>query len=290
MATNDITTAFVQQYGRNIDILSQQRGSILRNAVKVRPGVVGRTAYFDQLDATAAVQKTVRNTDTPLIKSVHKRRQVTLYDWVWADLLDKEDQLKMLIDPTSDYVMNAAYALGRAIDDTIIAAFWADAVTGQEGASTETLPYAQMVTAGTTGLGLVKLLNAKKIFDNADVDPNVQRHIAITGTQLADLLNTTEIKDADYNSVKALVNGEVNTFLGFNFHLCNRLTTGSTASVRLCPAWATDGVALAIAKDLTHRIEERSDKNYATQVFSSMGIGATRLEEAKVVQIGAYIG
>jgi hypothetical protein len=287
MATNDITTAFVQQYGRNIDILSQQRGSVLRNFVKIRPGVVGRTAYFDQLDATAAVQKTVRNTDTPLIKSVHKRRQVTLYDWVWADLLDKEDQLKMLIDPTSDYVMNAAFALGRAIDDTIIAAFWADAVTGQEGASTESLPSANKVTAGTTAMTLAKLLQGKAKLDNADVDMNISRHIAITGTQLSDLLNTTEIKDADYNSVKALVNGEVNSFLGFNFHLCNRLTASSSV-VRLCPMWVQDGVALAIAKDLTHRIEERSDKNYATQVFSSMGIGATRLEEAKVIQIQCY--
>lgn len=287
MATNDITTAFVQQYGRNIDILSQQRGSVLRNAVKVRPGVVGRTAYFDQLDATAAVQKTVRNTDTPLIKSVHKRRQVTLYDWVWADLLDKEDQLKMLIDPTSDYVMNAAFALGRAIDDTILSAFFGTAATGQEGASSTTWPSAQNVTAGTTALTLTKLLQGKAKLDNADVDLGIPRHVAITGTQLSDLLNTTEVKDFDYNSVKALVNGEVDTFLGFKFHLCNRIATSSSV-VRLCPMWAQDGLALAIAKDLTHRIEERADKNYATQVFSAMGIGAVRLEEAKVVQIGCY--
>ena len=104
----DITTAFVKQFGTNLEALVQQKGSRLRNAVRIETGITGEEAYFDQLASTAAQKKTTRNSDTPLVKSDHKRRRVAMYDYEWADLIDKEDQLKMLIDPKSMYTQNAA--------------------------------------------------------------------------------------------------------------------------------------------------------------------------------------
>jgi hypothetical protein len=285
----DISTAFVKQFGSNLDFLVQQKGSMLRNAVRIET-VTGEEAYFDQLASTAAIKKTVRNSDTPLIKSDHRRRRVTMYDYEWADLIDKEDKLKMLIDPQSDYSINAAWALGRSIDDAIIECFSNTAYSGKAGATAQNFPAANIVSGGATRLTLQKLLDAKKILDNADVDPNEEKFIAVTGTQLADLLNISEIKDADYNTVKALVRGEVDTFLGFKFIICNRVTfpyglTSVAANFRSIPVWARSGVTLALGKDIQTRITERSDKSYATQVYAAMSIGATRMEEAKVVQI-----
>ena len=98
-----ITTAFVKQFGSNVEQLVQQKGSRIRGACRIESGITGEEAYFDQLGATAAVQKTTRNADTPLIKSDHQRRRVSMYDYEWADLVDKEDRLKMLIDPESSY-------------------------------------------------------------------------------------------------------------------------------------------------------------------------------------------
>jgi len=285
----DISTAFVKQFGSNLDFLVQQKGSLLRNAVRLET-VTGEEAYFDQLASTAAQKKTVRNSDTPLIKSDHRRRRVSMYDYEWADLIDKEDKLKMLIDPQSDYATNAAWALGRSIDDAIIECFSNTAYAGKAGGTATVFTAANIVSGGATRLTLQKLLDAKLILDNADVDPNEERFIAITATQLADLLNISEIKDADFNTVRALVRGEVDTFLGFKFIVCNRLSypygrASVAASFRSIPVWVKSGVCLALAKDINTRIDVRSDKSYATQVYASMGIGATRMEEAKVVQI-----
>ena len=80
-----------------------------------------------------------------------------------------------------------------------------------------------------------------------------------------------------------MANCEVNSFLGFNFIVSNRLALSSTT--RSCIAFAQDGIALGIGKDINARIDERSDKSYATQVYYCMSIGATRMEEAKVLEV-----
>jgi len=284
----DISTAFVKQFGSNLDFLVQQKGSLLRNAVRMET-VVGEEAYFDQLASTAAQKKTTRNSDTPLIKSDHRRRRVTMYDYEWADLIDKEDKLKMLIDPQSDYAINAAWALGRSIDDAIIEAYSGTAYAGKAGGTSTAFTAANIVSCGATGMSLQKLLDGKEILDGYDVDPNEERYVVVTAKQLSDLLNISEIKDADYNTVRALVRGEVDTFLGFKFIVCNRLASinGGTvaANGRSCLMFVKSGLLLALAKDINTQITQRADKSYATQVYACMGIGATRMEEEKCVQI-----
>jgi hypothetical protein len=263
-------------------MLVQQKGSKLRNACRIESGIVGEEAYFDQLAETAAVAKTVRNSDTPLVKSDHRRRRVSMYDYEWADLIDKEDQLKMLIDPQSAYVQNAAWALGRSCDDLIISAFDGTAYTGKAGGTSTTFTAGNIIAVGASGLTIAKMIEAKELLDAADVDPQEERYIAVTAKQISDLLNTTEVKSADYNTVKALVQGQVDTFLGFKFILCNRLAVDGSSD-RKCLAWAKSGMLLAIAKDINSRIDVRPDKSYATQVYASMGIGATRMQEDKCV-------
>lgn len=100
--SSQITTAFVNQFSANVTMLSQQMGSLLRNAVDVET-INGEKAFFDQVGQAAAVQKTTRNGDTPLMETPHARRQVTLKDFEYADLIDDQDKIRMLIDPTSTY-------------------------------------------------------------------------------------------------------------------------------------------------------------------------------------------
>jgi hypothetical protein len=100
------------------------------------------------------------------------------------------------------------------------------------------------------------------------------------------LLGTTEVTSSDFNTVKALAQGDINSFMGFNFCVSNRLAIAT--SKRKCIAYVQDGVALAVGKDSTARIDERSDKGYATQVYYSAAFGATRMEEAKVVEVQAH--
>ena len=282
-----VTTAFVKQYNANIELLSQQMGVRIGKFVRLE-SQTGEHQFFDQISATAAVLLTSRHSDTPIVDTPHARRRVTLSDYVLADLIDELDKVKILADPTSAYAMNIAMAMGRAKDDAIINAAFATAYTGQDGGTSTSFDTANnQIAASATGLTLAKLLVAKEILDGYDIDPSIPRHIACAPGQISDLLNTSEIKSSDYNTVKALARGELNTFLGFEFHMTNRLGVNG-ASARRVICWAEDGLLLAVGKDEKGpkaRIEERSDKNYSVQVFNSMSIGATRMDEQKVIEI-----
>jgi len=277
-----ITTAFSQQFSSNVALLSQQRGSILRGAVR-EESVTGEKAFFDQVGSVAAVKRTSRHGDTPLVETPHSRRQVTLETYEWADLIDDSDKVKMLIDPTSTYAQAAAAAMGRAIDDEIIAAATGTAKTGKSGSTSTSLPASQQIASGSADLTIAKLLSAKEIMDSADIDPSIPRYIVCGPAQISSLLNTTEVKSSDFNTVRALARGELSSYLGFTFHMSNRLSVAS--NIRTCFAWAEDGLMLAVGKDVMSRIEERADKSYSTQVYYCQTIGSTRMEEEKVVQI-----
>ena len=284
--SNQITTAFVQQYSNNVQMLSQQKGSLLRNTVDSET-IVGKNAFFEQVGQAVAQKRTTRHADTPQIDTPHSRRRVSMVDYEYADLIDKQDQVRTLIDPTSSYAQAAAFALGRSMDDEIIASVSGNAFSGETGSTTVALPSAQKITeSGTDGLTLTKLRSAKEKFDSASVDPSIQRYIIVGPKQISDLLNTTQVTSSDFNTVKALVNGEINQFLGFTFVTSNRLSLAS--SKRLCLAYAGDGIKLALGQDIMTRIDERSDKGYATQVYVCMTMGATRMEEEKVVTIEAH--
>ena len=284
--SSQITTAFVQQYNSNVQLLSQAKGSLLRGAVSVE-SITGKNAFFDQVGVATAVKRTSRHGDTPQIDTPHSRRRVSLVDYEYADLIDNQDKVRSLIDPTSSYALAAAYALGRAQDDEIIAAASGTAYTGETGSTSTALPSAQKITeSGTDGLTIAKLRTAKETLDNSNVDPSIMRHIVVGPRQITDLLGTTEVTSSDYNTVKALANGEVNSFLGFNFILSTRLDL--TSSKRLCLAFASDGMKLALGQDIMTRIDERSDKGYSTQVYVCQSIGATRMEEEKMVTIQAH--
>ena len=132
------------------------------------------------------------------------RRMVTLTDYEYADLIDDQDKLRMLIDPTSTYARAAAAAIGRAMDDTIITALGASAKTGTTGSTSTALPSAQKIVHGSAGLTLAKMISAKKILDEADTDPSVPRYMVVSPEQIEDLLNLSTVTSADYNTVNTL--------------------------------------------------------------------------------------
>jgi hypothetical protein len=243
--STEITTAFVEQYKSNVFHLAQQKGSRLRNAVKTE-NVTGKAHFFERIGSTAAEKRTSRHSDTPRMDTPHSRRKVTMDDYDWADLIDNEDKVRMLISPSSEYAMAGAWH-------------------------------------NSAGLTLTKLLSAKEIIDSSDVDPDEPRYMIVTAKQLQNVLGVEQLTSADYASVKALVQGEIDTFLGFNFIRTERLVTDG--SNRLALAFTQNAIGLALGQDITTKISERADKNYATQVFLSMSIGATRVEDEKVVEI-----
>jgi len=283
----NITTSFVEQYSANVSLLAQQTGSKLRNAVDVE-SIRGKSAFFDQIGVTAAQIRTTRHSDTPQIDTPHSRRKVSLNTYEWGDLVDDADKVRMLIDPTSTYARAAAAAMNRSIDDVIITAFNASASTGVSGGTSTPLPSGQKTATSdqSDGLTIDKLRSAKYILDNNDIDPSLKRFLVCGPKQIQDLLEVTEVTSSDYAVVKALATGTIDSFLGFQFITSTRLNKDSTyATDRLVFAFTEDAIKLAIGKDVSAKISERADKSYSTQVYYAMDLGATRMEESKVVQI-----
>jgi len=288
--SSQITTSFLEQYSSNIAMLSQQMGSKLRSSVDVEK-VTGKNAFFDQVGVTAAQLRTSRHGDTPQIDTPHSRRRLSLADYEWADLVDDVDKVRMLVDPTSSYARAAAAAMNRAMDDVIITAMNASANTGVAGGTSTALPSGQKTATSdqSDGLTIAKLLAAKKILDNNDVDPSLKRYIVCGPVQIQDLLGTTQVTSSDYNVVRALATGAINSYLGFEFIMSTRLNKDATyTSDRLVFAYTEDAIKLGIGKDISAKISERADKSYSTQVYYSMALGAVRMEEEKVVQIPCH--
>ena len=281
-----VSTAFVQQYTTNVSLLLQQRGSKLRDAVTVGSYTGKAAKAVEQIGAVTAQARTSRHADTPLISTPHDARWVFPSDYEWADMVDDQDKLRMLIDPTSPYAVNGAYALGRAMDDLIITAALGTAMTGENGSTSTSFATAtQQIAVGGTGLTIAKLRQARRILMGNEVDVAMDPlYIAVTATQLDELLGTTEVTSSDYNTVKTLVSGDIDTFLGFKFIQCERLGTDGSGD-RRCIAWAKSGLHLGMWNDITTKISERADKSYATQVYVKGTFGATRTEEKKVVEI-----
>jgi len=279
----EITTAFVEQFGSNIDLLSQQKDARFGGKIRME-SQTGETGFYEQIGQTAAQERTSRHSDTPRLDTPHARRKVVLRTFEWADLIDKADKVRMLIDPTSSYAMQAVMAMNRSRDDIIIESALGIAFTGKTGVTQVALPASQKIAASATGLTINKLRSAAEILNANDVDSDIRRYMAITSAQLTDLLESTEITSADFNTVKALVNGQVNEFMGFTFVRSERLTLDSNSD-RQVIAWAEDGLLLAQSSQTVSRITERDDKSYSTQVFRSEDFGSTRMEEDKVVEI-----
>ncbi len=303
--SSQVTENFSQQYASNVFHLSQQKGSRLRPTVR-NESQTGKRAYYDRIGSVAAQLKTGRHSSTPQLDTPHSRRAVDLNDYEWADLVDDQDKIRMLHDPTSEYAIAAMWAMGRSMDDVVIGALGGTAYTGETGATGVDLAngnkYAANTGSALSDLNMKTLRAVKRMLDQAEVDPSIKRYFVCSAKQIESLLGQTEVTSSDYNTVKALVQGEVNTFMGFEFIRIERLSaqvsalSGSTSTgavgsgtslvgARKCYAYANDGALLSIGADMKGRISERDDKSYATQVYACMSIGGVRMEESKVVEV-----
>jgi hypothetical protein len=282
--SNEILDWSVIDYKSTVEHLLQQRGSKLRGAV-MEDSYHGKSgAAVNQLGAVTAVAKTTRHGDTPLIETPQDKRWVFPTDYEWADLIDDQDKLRIIADPTSPYAINGAMALGRAMDDLIITAATATSLTGEDGTTSTTFPAGQTATTTAGGLTVAKLREAMQLLIAAEVDvDNEPLFCAIGAQQHDDLLGETQAVSLDFTNKPVLVDGRIKAFMGFNFIDSQRLALSSTNRTVIC--WAKSGLHLGIWNDISVNISERADKSYSTQVYVKGTFGATRVEEKKVVAI-----
>lgn len=209
------------------------------------------------------------------------------------------DTVRQLVDPTSTVMAGMMATKARATDDRIIAALTEDAHEGEHGETTVTFPAAQVLAAnfrdvlhaqeanvvaasGDLPLTFGKLIRAKTMLDVSEIDG--ARYFVANAKALEGLLASTPGTNSDYNTVRALVNGEVDTLLGFNFVRSERLLRPN-AGQRRCFAIVKGAVQYKERPIKTARITERADRSYRPYAYYEVERGAARRYDTGVVAV-----
>ena len=293
MADN-IASVYAVQYGTNISLLLQQKGSKLRGAVQTGSYMGKASEVVTQYGATSARAVSTRYQPIVPVNTPNNRRWVFPEDYDWADLIDNFDKLRLLADPQSAYSQNGLYAMGRAIDDVIISGIFGANKTGEAGGTTTNFDTANQqvavtyAAAGNVGLTVDKLREARRILMENEVDLDAEpAYCAISAEQHDDLLGQLQVTNADFNTdAPVLQDGKVTRFLGINFIHTERLPVSSGTTHRRCPVWVPSGVHLGTWNDIMSNVTQRRDlSSHPYQVYLMGTFGATRTEEKKVVDI-----
>jgi len=287
----NIPNHYAQEFATNIDLLLQQKGSKLRGLVTSDTYIGEQASPVDQFGAVEMQDVVGRFQAMGRVDASTDRRWVLPQDSDLPQLLDSFDKLRLLTDPESKYVQNAVFAAGRKIDDVIIEALFGTAKTGKSGSTSTTLPASQLIdvqygASGDVGLTVAKLRQARKILKAAEVDMDMDVITCIvTAEQEDNLLAEAQVISLDYNEKPVLVDGKLNRFLGMNFVHCERLAVNAQSERRV-PVFAKSGTHLGIWNDITTDISQRKDlTGLPFQAYVYMTVGATRLEEKKMIEI-----
>jgi len=289
--SNSINNAFVDDFESRVHQVGQQEVSRVRDCVRNRMGT-GDIYNFERLASSDMTNKATtggRHSPTPINNVAHDRRRAGVETFDWGEAVDNSDLAQILIDPDSEYVQSAGMAYGRKLDEIILDATVSDTRTtdGAGAALGFAADGGTIIGDGTQPLSVDYLRQAKRTLDEAEVMG--ARHIAISAKGLEDLLNVTEVASFDYNTVKALVMGELDTFMGFNFRrteLVPRATSGSDNVIGIgAVCWVEPCMAIAISDDRFTRIGEDPGLRFSNRIYMETTFGACRVEGAGVVLI-----
>ena len=271
-----LSNAFVTLFDAEVKQAYQGK-AMLVPAVRQRRGVEGSTVKFPKVGRGVATVR-VPQTDVTPLNVGFSTVTLTLADYNAAEYSDIFSQAKVNFDERQELVQVVAGAMGRRQDQMIL-----DALAN----SSTSLTVANSVGGANTNMNIAKLREAKRLLDKGNVPPD-NRHIIIHANGLANLLSETSVTSSDFNSVKALVQGEINTYLGFTFHTLGDRTEGGLAIDgsldRTCFAFHKDaigyGEGIAMRTEINYIPEKTSW--LVNEVFSA---GAVAIDAEGIVSI-----
>jgi hypothetical protein len=271
-----LSQAAVQEFDDEVKHAYQGMGR-LRNTVTVRTGVVGDAYKFTRMGKGLANQKATQADVTPMDVE-HARQTANLANWNAPEYTDIFDQAEVNFDEKQELAMTIAKALTRREDQIIIDAM--NAVT--YSATPADLNEGFQVAAGGAGLTVAKLRAASSALNDRGVDQG-DRHIAHTAADLESLLGETEVTSSDFNVVKALVQGDLNTFMGFEFHLIETRDEGGLPA-NTTFAYHKAAVGYAVGLDMKTSIDWVAQKT-SWLCNGMLKAGAVAREGAGLVEI-----
>lgn len=271
-----LSNAFVTLFDAEVKQAYQGK-AMLVPAVRQRRGVEGSSVKFPKVGKGVATPRVPQTDVTPLNVSF-STVTCTLADYNAAEYSDIFNQAKVNFDERQELVQVVASAMGRRQDQMILDAL---------AASGTSLTVANSIGGATTNLNVAKLREAKRLMDKNNVPPE-GRHIVIHGNGLASLLSETSVTSSDFNSVKALVQGDINSFLGFTFHTLGDRSEGGLAIDgsldRTCFAFHQMAVGYAEGIGMRTEINYIPEKTswLVNEVFSA---GAITIDAEGIVQL-----
>jgi hypothetical protein len=271
-----LSNAFVTLFDAEVK-QAYQASAMLVPAVRQRRGVEGSTVKFPKVGKGAATLRVAQTDITPLnvgFSSV----TCTLQDWNAAEYSDIFSQAKVNFDERSELVKVVASAMGRRQDQLILDAL---------AASGTSLTVSNDIGASDSNMNIAKLREAKRLMDKNNVPPD-NRHIIIHANGLSNLLSESTVTSSDFNTVKALVQGELNTYMGFQFHVLGDRSEGGLAIDasldRKCFAFHRDALGYAEGIGMRTEINYIAEKTswLVNEVFSA---GAITIDAEGIVEL-----
>jgi len=209
-----LSPAFVTLFDAEVKQAYQAKSQLV-GATRMRRGVEGSTVKFPKVGKGVATLR-VPQTDVTPLNVDFSQVTATLEDWNAAEYSDIFMQQKVNFDERQELVQVLANAIGRRQDQLILDAL--DAASTSYTVSND-------IGGTDTNLNVAKLRETKKLMDKNNVPP-MDRHMVIHANSLAALLSENSVTSSDFNTIKALVQGEIDTFLGFKFHVLGDRTEG----------------------------------------------------------------
>lgn len=239
--SNNLTSVAMQEFDSMVKHAYQGAGQ-LRDAVTVRNGVVGNQYKFRKMGKGLAQEKTISSEIVQPMNISHSLINCTLSDFYASEYTDLFDAAEVNFDEKNELASTIAGALGRKQDQLII-----DVLDSGAGST---------VAEGGAALSTDKIIEAKKTLVANNVSGAL--HGVIEAEGLADLLGDEEATSADYQNVKALVTGEIDTFMGFKIHVIGTRSEGGlpkTGDTQSTFFFDRDAVGLAVGIDMKTTVD-----------------------------------
>ena len=248
-----LTEAAVQEF--DSEVKHEYQGMrTLRETVTIRTGVVGDAYKFTRMGKGLANQKASQADVTPM-DITHARQTAMMENWNAPEYTDIFDQAEVNFDEKSELAIVIAKAIGRREDQLIIDALAAIsfAVTNDEDPDTGRI----FDISATRNFDLTSIRSAKGHLDDIEADEG-DRHIVLRALALQKLLEDSTVTSSDFNTIKALVNGDLDTYMGFKFHVIGTRKEGGLPGVaadRTAFAYHKPSIGLAIGIDMKTTID-----------------------------------
>ena len=273
MAIN-VSTAFVDLFDSEVK-QAYQAESVLRGTMRTRTGIAGNTVKFPTIGKGVATLR-VPQTDVTPLNVTYGQVTATMEDYIAAEYSDIFQQSHINFDERSELVQVVSKSIARRMDQIMI-----DALNAAGG----TTAVATGIGGATTNMNIEKLRATAKAMNQNNV-PSEGRHLLMHASQLDALLGETEITSQDFASVKALVQGEINTFMGFKILTVGDRDEGGLPkpSTRTCFAWHKDSMGYA------ESMAQKTEVNYVPEktsflVSSMFSAGSVSIDGAGIVKI-----